>query len=643
MKNITVKKIMCNINENGSIIMHYVRKIILDTFLFSFSYIFSFLIRFDFSVPPFYLKLLILSLPIVILIRISTFFSLKIYNNDYNYFSIPNVFSILKALFLSSILISIIFLTFPKFFRCPKSVLIIDWLLVFVSICGARFLIKSLRQGILKTLKKAKNGKHVLILGAGDAAESILREIKCYNHYNYFPVGLIDDDPQKQGKIIQGVKVLGNSQSIPQIVNNKKIEALIIAIPSATRKQLTSILQNCEELKLKILSVPSLYEITEEKLLINQLREVKPENILFRKQIEWDNKDLFNEINGKRVMVTGAGGSIGSELCRQILKYKPEELILFERSEYNLFCIDDELKRIFPYQSFRSIIADMADYNLTLKVTKTYRPDIIFHTAAYKHVFLMEINPEVAIKNNVIGTMNIVQAAIDTHVPKLILISSDKAVNPTSIMGATKRICEEYIKAISKAKDNYFFGVRFGNVLGSSGSVLQIFKNQIAHGGPVTVTHANVSRYFMTIAEAVHLVLQTITFAKGSEIFILDMGKPVRIYDLAKKFIQMSGLKPYDDIEIIFTGLKPGEKLTEELFEKNEKLEFTPHKKILKIKNNNNTIDLAQFNHDAAELLAYASEMNRIALINKIKQMIPTFQSSLSDISFDFARMEAFN
>ncbi|HEY0087793.1 MAG TPA: SDR family NAD(P)-dependent oxidoreductase, partial [Candidatus Lokiarchaeia archaeon] len=426
---------------------------------------------------------------------------------------------------------------------------------------------------------------------------------------------------------------------IAQLINNKKIKALIIAIPSATKNQINSILDNCKDLKVKILLVPYLYEINNEKLLINQLREIKPEAILFRESITWDDKNLVQEITGKRILVTGAGGSIGSELCRQILKYNLKELLLFERSEYNLFRITNELKKAFPNSVLYPCIADLVDYEMTSKIIKKFQPDIIFHAAAYKHLFLMEINPESAIKNNIIGTVNLTRIAIDTHVNKLVLISTDKAVNPTCIMGATKRICEEYIRATAKLNGKIFFGVRFGNVLDSSGSVLQIFKEQISQGGPVTVTDINAYRYFMTIPEAAHLVLQTPSFATGGEIFILNMGKPVRIYDLAKKLVNMYDLEVASDIDIVFTGLKPGEKLNEELFEKNEKLEITPHEKILKIENNGNIINLNRLNKDIDQLVRYSNEMNQKAIFQKIEEMIPTFQASVTQ-NFNLAHIE---
>jgi len=616
-------------------------KIFMDMFLFGVSFIASFLIRFEMMIPSPYWNRILRLLPILVVIRICVFLFFKIYHFDYNYFSVPNAISLFKAVFYSSMIFSVVCLSSPNYFGCPRSVLIIDGLLLFVIVCFTRCLLRLIKR---ETLMKLKNGRHILIVGAGDAGESVLREIRCYNRYHYRPIGLIDDNPRKYGKIIQGIRVLGNTKSIPEIVSRYNVEELIIAIPSASHEQLSEILDICNGLRINMLRVPSLCEINEKKSLINQLKETKPENVLFRKQVEWDCKSLAKGILEKRILVTGAGGSIGKELCRQIAKYKPNDLILFDNCEYNIFCISKELKEKYPYLNFRPIIADITDYGLTHKILKTYKPDIIFHAAAYKHVSLVEINPEIAIKNNIIGTKNIAQAAMTEHVSKLVFISSDKAVNPNSIMGATKRICEEYIKRVSMENGNKFFGVRFGNVLGSSGSVLEIFKDQIAKGGPVTVTDINAYRYFMTIPEAAHLVLETLLLAKGGEIFVLDMGKAVRIYDFAKELIIKSGYRPGIDIEIIFTGLKKGEKLVEQLREDSEKLNPTQNKKILKVKSNNGSAeDLVQLDNDINELMNYANDMNRKALMQKIKQMVPTYKSPVLDIPRDFSELDSIN
>jgi len=575
----------------------------------------------------------------VILLKIVTFYLIKVYHDDYNYFSVPSLIKISKGLAISSLIIALIFYNFPNYFYLSKSILVIDWYFAFVFICSARFIISQIRHGNYRNFKK---GYRTLIVGAGEAGESLLRELRNYNH-RYFPVGLIDDAKERKGKIIQGIRVLGNSKDIVNVVTKKNIEILIIAIPSANQNQMENILIHCEGLNIKILKIPYLSELDEKNLLISQLREIKPENVLFRDQIEWDCEYLVEQLKGKIIMVTGAGGSIGSELCRQIANYQPAQLILFERFEYNLFCINNELSNDFPHLKITPILADMIDFDLTSKIIKEYHPEIIFHAAAYKHVFLVERNPESAIKNNVHGTMNIVKAAMQLNVKKLVLISSDKAVYPTCIMGATKRICEEYVRAANGVNGKQFYGVRFGNVLGSSGSVLPIFKEQILNGGPVTVTDINAYRYFMTIAEAVHLVLQTLRFANGGEIYILDMGKPIRIYDLAKKIISVSGLVPNKDIKIVFTGLKQGEKLTEELHEKEEGWELTPHEKIFRIISNNNRMDLEILNHNNSELLKYASEMNKEKLIQKIAEMIPTFHYSQSESKADISKIENVN
>lgn len=613
----------------------------MDIVLFAVSCILAFLIRFDFAVPAVYQDQILLLLPVFVLIKVNTAFILKIYNNDYKYFSVPNVLSIFKSLAASNALILLLIYGFPILFKCPKSVVVIDWLLAFVTICGARAFIKSYKRGTLHGTKK--NRIRALIIGAGDTGESILRELTSYNHYNYLAVGLIDDDPRKKNMTVHGIKVVGNIANLAQIIRNLNAALLILAIPSASRRQLTSLMKLGKQLNVKVLTVPSLYESNEQTSIINQLRELKCEDILFREQVQWKSDELEEEIRGKRILVTGAGGSIGSELCRQVLKYKPEQLILFERSEFNLFKIDRELRNDFPGQKVFPLIGDVTDFSMTYRVIEVFKPDIIFHAAAYKHVCVMENNPEVAIKNNVVGTANVAKAAMRARVKKFVLISSDKAVNPSSIMGATKRICEEYVRSLAKMNGNLFFGVRFGNVLGSSGSVLQIFKDQIAAGGPLTVTHRETTRYFMTIPEAVHLVLQTVKYAEGGEIFILDMGKPVRIVELAKKVITMSGLKPGEDIEIVYTGLRPGEKLFEELYEENEQLEKTPHKKILRIKNNNHCLDLSRLCRETYILKYYASHQNRDELLEKMKQLIPTFEPTFPEKALNLSQIQSRN
>lgn len=604
--------------------MHYIKKTFFDIFLFSLSFYAAFLIRFNFHIPAEYVRHILVVLPFIIMLRITIFFIFKIYNNDYGYFSSPDALSIFYATLVSSTIIYTICRFFSASLHIEKSIIIIDGLLLFILANGMRFVVKSYRQG---ALTKTKNGKQLLIIGAGDAADSIIREIKSYNHYGFFPAGLTDDSPLKKGKIIQGVKVLGTSKSIPRIVQDYKIETALIAIPSATKNEISAILKYCQDLEIQILTMPFLKKLNKEKLLMNQLNEVTPEDFLFREKVELDGKRLVAEFSGKRVMVTGAGGSIGSELCRQLAQYNPQELLIFERSEFNLFSIDQELKQKFSKVAIRPIIGDVSDFDFTLKTIQKYRPSIIFHAAAYKHVSLVELNPEISIKNNVIGTMNVVQAAVQAKVDKFVFISTDKAANPTSVMGATKRISEEYVRATAKNNhNNHFYGVRFGNVLGSSGSVLQIFKDQVAQGGPVTVSDQDVYRYFMTISEAVQLVLQTTMFESGGEIFILDMGEPVRIYDLAKRVIYLSGFKPGQDIEIIFTGLKKGEKYTEDLFEKNEKLESTPHKKIFRVATKNNIMKLPQFTNNLHELYKQAKNGNETELIQKLTEILPQFK-----------------
>lgn len=603
--------------------MHYIKKIFVDSLIFSFSFIIAFLLRFDLADNPNYINQLVYSIPIVILIRVSTFFIFKIYHNDYTYFSLPNVIEIFKSIVISSVIFYLIFNIYHDFFNCSKSLIIIDGFILLVLASGLRYLIYSLRYGHHdpKTEKQK-----VLIIGAGYEGESIARMIGRNN--DYFPIGFIDNSPQRQGKIIQGIKVIGKLQDFSSIIKKENINAVIISSMSAVKKEARPILQFCEHEKIKVLTVSYLSEVKNGKILLNQIREVQPQDILGREQVKWDIQIINKQINNKTLLVTGAGGSIGSELCRQILRYKPGKLILFERSEYNIFSIENELKRNFSDLSINAIVGDVSDDNFISKIIARHKPNIIFHSAAYKHVYLMEVNPEVAIKNNILGTLNVARAAIENNIEKLVFISTDKAANPTSIMGASKRISEEIIREFAHAYHAKFCCVRFGNVLGSSGSVLPIFEEQLARGGPLTVTHIDVYRYFMTIPEAVHLVLSTLSMTNGGEIFILDMGKPVRIFDLARDFITRSGFKVNEDVDIVFTGLKPGEKLVEELYEKSEKVESTLHKRIKKIKDINGYWGFERLQQDISDLISYSSDLNREALYKKVMQMIPTYKPS---------------
>ncbi len=429
-------------------------------------------------------------------------------------------------------------------------------------------------------VKKNSETKNVLIIGAGNAAHEIIKTIHTNMSEIYDIVGVIDDNPKRLNYTISGVKIIGNRNDIVRICQDNNVDLIFFSIANIDNENRKQILNICQQTKCKVRILPGMKEIIKNKKLFENLRDVEIEDILGREPIKLDNENIETLIKNKVVLVTGAGGSIGSELCRQIIKYKPSKLVMLDIYENNLYDVEIELRTKNPKADIEAIIASVRDTKRLEQIFENYKPYLVFHAAAHKHVPLMEKNPLEAIKNNVFGTYNVVNASDKYNVKRFILISTDKAVNPTNIMGATKRMCEMIVQAKNKVSDTEFAAVRFGNVLGSNGSVVPLFKKQIAEGGPVTVTHKEITRFFMTIPEAVELVLQAMTYAKGGEIFVLDMGEPVKIYDLAESLIRLSGLVPNEDIQIEFTGLRPGEKLYEELLMSEEGLEKTSHNKI---------------------------------------------------------------
>ncbi len=420
--------------------------------------------------------------------------------------------------------------------------------------------------------------KRVMIVGAGIAGSSLISEMRNTDKYKYQAVCLIDDDVEKIGKTIAGIKVVGSTYDIKKAVKAYRVEEIFITMPSANRKRLGKIISRCKESNCPVKILPGMYQFVDGQISVSNLREVDIQDLLGRDQVEVDIEEIIGYIEGKTVLVTGGGGSIGSELCRQIASHRPRRLLILDIYENNAYDIEQELKRKYPYLDLITLIASIRDGNKIKDVFEKYRPQIVFHAAAHKHVPLMETSPNEAVKNNVFGTLNVASYADKYEAETFVQISTDKAVNPTNIMGATKRICEMIIQTIGRhSKHTKFVAVRFGNVLGSNGSVIPLFKKQIAEGGPVTVTHKDIIRYFMTIPEAVSLVLQAGAYAQGGQIFVLDMGEPVRIYDLAYNLIKLSGLEPEKDIEIKCTGLRPGEKLYEERLMDEEGMQKTPN------------------------------------------------------------------
>ena len=464
----------------------------------------------------------------------------------------------------------------------------------------------------------------VLIVGAGAAGIGVLRELRTHPEKGYLPIGFIDDNLQKVGKMIAGLEVLGATRDLTYIARKREIEEVIIAMPSAPGGKIRDITRQCEYRRCQFKIVPNIHAILEGKVSINHIREVKLEDLLNRSTSSIDLVEISKYLSGKRVMVTGAGGSIGSELCRQVAKLDPELLILFGRGENSIYHIDMELRELDPPINRELVIGDIRDNSKVFQIIKRYKPHIIFHAAAHKHVKFMEAHPDEAVKNNIVGTKNLIDSAIKHHVEAFILVSSDKSVNPTSVYGASKRVTEKLIQCKANRNGTKFIAVRFGNVIGSRASVLPNFKRQIAKGGPVTVTHREATRYFMTIPEAVQLLIQAGAMGNGGEILMLDMGDPIKILDLAQDLIRLSGLELDKDIKIDFTGLEPGEKLYEELLTPQEGVTATKHQRIFVAQLE--TIEEEQLLSQIGELAKFADILDTDAIIAKLQELVPTYE-----------------
>lgn len=519
-------------------------------------------------------------------------------------FHIPNITTI-KMNILASLLISI--------------------MLVSYRIIARYILVNDIvNRGFKDNSKKEKI--KVLIIGAGNAAHQIIKSINTDFKYDYDIVGIIDDNKKRLNFSVAGVKIIGNRNDIIEICKKNKVDQIFFSIARIDKENKKEILNICQQTNAKVRILPGIREIIDNKNLFNSLRDVEIEDILGRESVKLDNTNIQSLIKNNTILVTGGGGSIGSELCRQIMTYKPKKLVIIDIYENTLYDIELELKNKYPNIEINAIVASIRDSKMIKEIFKEHKPYLVFHAAAHKHVPLMEANPLEAIVNNVFGTYNVVNACDEYNVKKFILISTDKAVNPTNIMGATKRMCEMIVQAKNKVSKTEYAAVRFGNVLGSNGSVIPLFKKQIANGGPVTVTHKEITRFFMTIPEAVALVLQAMTYAKGGEIFVLDMGEPVKIYDLAESLIRLSGLVLDEDIKIKITGLRPGEKLYEEILMNEEGLEKTSHNKIFVAEPMNITIKdienkLKKFN----DLLEKDNVDNK-KIKETMKEVVPTFE-----------------
>ncbi len=541
------------------------------------AYILAFLVRFDFSLPSEFMPVFFQTLPLVIVTKFLSLYFFDLFRGLWRYVGIADIVQILKA----SVVATVLFILANVFIRggaiFPRSIYLIDFMLFFSLVVGIRLLTRLIKERYRGSLLPRSQAQ-VLIVGAGQTGVLVLKQYLS-NPGAGKVVGFIDDDKKKHHESSLGVKILGGSHDIARVVQKFEVGEIILAIPSATGEQVRSVLSCCEATGVKIKTVPALEKIIDGTLEVKP-RQVKLDDLLGREPVTIDKEHVEIYLKNKRVLVTGAGGSIGSELCRQILLYNPQKIILLDHNENDVYFLEIELRALFPGADFRTVIGDIQDVGLLRQLFRTYKPEVIFHAAAHKHVPLMEQNPIAAVKNNVLGTRNLVYAATHYGAERFVLISTDKAVHPTSIMGATKRMAEMILQSKAGRTPTRFMAVRFGNVIGSAGSVVPLFKKQIENGGPVTVTHPEVTRYFMSIPEAASLVLQAGALGKGGEIFILDMGEPIKIVDLAKNLITLSGLVPGKDIPIQFTGLRAGEKLYEELLHDTEHDTVTRHNKI---------------------------------------------------------------
>lgn len=552
----------------------------LQLFIVVAAFLLSFLVRFDFSIPDEYLAIFWQLLPLILLIKIIVFWKGGLFSGWWRYVSLPDLIQLFKINLFASFGVLCCAVFVYRLQMIPRSVLVLDGTFCFLLMGGVRFATRALRENYLPIFYRHKLGRRLLIVGAGQAGQAIAREFRANSQLEMELIGFVDDDSRKRNLKFQGLKVLGEQIDLPELVASYRIDEIIIAIPSATGTQVRSIVERCRTLNVQFKILPGVGDLLTGSASIQHLREVSLDDLLGREPIVLEEHQIRSYLKGKRVLVTGAGGSIGSEICRQVVRFEPEKLVLFENAETPLFVIEKELRELCHDIPIIPIVGDIRNPARINVIFDERLPQVVFHAAAYKHVPMMEHNPAEAVNNNVRGTKLLADAADRFGVETFVMVSTDKAVRPTNVMGASKRAAELYVQSLAIRSKTRFVTTRFGNVLGSNGSVIPTFKEQIKKGGPVTVTHPDVTRYFMTIPEATQLVLQAGSMGRGGEIYLFDMGEPVKIVNLAEELIRLSGLQPYEDIEIVYTGLRPGEKLYEELLLAEEGTLPTKHDKI---------------------------------------------------------------
>ncbi len=618
--------------------IHRVVLLLMDALLVAVALGLAYLVRRDFHIEPEYRIQYLCLLPFVLIVRILLFYLFRLYRGMLRYASINELIAIVASATIGTLIfifVNLLLETFPRLgplplhssgehiLRIPWGVVAMEWVLVMLLIGGERF-----SRRILLTLgqRLPSDARRVLIVGATDTGEVVARELIKYPVRGYRPVCFVDDDPVRKGQRIHNLPVVGNLKEIPDAIERYRIDDVILAIPGLSPKRLRELIAECKKTPVKFRIAPRMHDLIEGRIEVSQIRTVEIEDLLGREPVRLLLPEDKNYIRSETILVTGAGGSIGSELCRQLVAYKPRRILLLGKGENSIYEVASELNYDFKKDHVIPIIADVADEERLRQVFERHHPTICFHAAAHKHVPLMELFPQEAVKNNVIGTLNVARLSDKFGLKIFVLISTDKAVRPTNVMGATKRLAEFIIFALGKRSKTAFLAVRFGNVLGSRGSVVPLFKKQIERGGPVTVTHPDVMRYFMTIPEAVSLVLQTGAMRRKGQLFLLDMGEPVKIIDLARNLVMLSGFEPGKDIEIVYTGLRPGEKLSEELLTEGEGIRKTELGKVFVTKAETRDWDSLMKSVEALRESAENGDITRIRHL--LKKLIPDYDES---------------
>lgn len=607
-----------------------------DAFCFALSLTAAYFFRFEFSLEQYYVRQLYSLLLWIVPLKIGIFFVFGLYRGMWRYTGVRDFWKLAQACIVSTLFLMAIILIIYRFMGFSRAVFVLDGAMTFLLAGGLRMAIRAYftSQSLIQEPEaslRPRHRKRVLIIGAGAAGEKILREIFDNYELHYDVMGFLDDDPNKLGRAIHGVPVLGSMEKLSQIVEKEQAEEVLIAAPSASGEQMRRIIDICKHCNILYKTMPGMGEIIDGRVSVKALRDVRYEDLLGRQPVELDLIGIRNYLDGRTVLITGCGGSIGSELCRQVVKYQPGALVLVDASEANLFHIQMELQYESSFEHYHCVLGHVQDRPLMTSVFEKFHPHVVFHAAAYKHVPILEKNPWEAVMNNIVGSRVVMELAVEHSVDRFVLVSTDKAVRPTNVMGASKRVAELLLQSF-QGNGTKFMAVRFGNVVGSSGSVIPLFRRQIERGGPVTVTHPDVNRYFMTIPEAAQMIVQAGAMGEGGEIFILRMGTPVKIADMARDLIRLSGKEPDKDIKIVFTGLREGEKLYEELITVGEGIVPTGHKKIMVLRSDrlsnglNNPAKLREWLDSELRLLNEAAlRHDSKAIKRKLQEIVPEY------------------